>query len=211
MTLPHDWSIALPPTNATGPNACPTCSACTGYRPGGFAWYRKVFTLPMAGAAGNPADEYSVDFNGSFGFTTVYLNGAQVGTKELSGYTHDYGFTGFRVEPAGRHRPGPAERERSERDRRERLQYARRAFYKGSGLYGDVSFLETKPVHIARYGVFVTTPNLAITDKAASPYGNAQVQTQVINQGTSSTRSRSATRSSTPRGSRSPARSPPCR
>ena len=58
-------------------------------------------------------------------------------------------------------------------------------FYKGSGLYGDVWLMETRPVHIARYGVFVTTPNLAATDKAATPYGNAQVKTQVVNESAS--------------------------
>ena len=185
VTLPQDWSIELPPTNSTGANACATCTSSTAWRPGGFAWYRKTFSLPMTGAPATAGDVYSVDFNGSFGLTTVYLNGAQVGTRELSGYTHDYGFTGFRVDlPVG---TGPGQPGKLDPNGPNVLAVnvsntPDSHYYKGSGLYGDVWFTESKPVHIPRYGVFVTTPDLETTSAGANPYGNVQVQTQVTNE-----------------------------
>ena len=37
LALPHDWSIEAQPS--------PTLNACTGYFPGGIAWYTKHFTI----------------------------------------------------------------------------------------------------------------------------------------------------------------------
>ncbi len=192
VTLPQDWSVTLAPTNsAVGSNPrCASCNQATAWLPGGFAWYRKVFTVSGSpapgvtslGLAGKAGDVYSIDFGGSFGFTTVYLNGVQVGTRELSGFTHDYGFGGFRVNlPVG---TGPGQLNPSGQNvlAVNVSNQPDSHFYKGSGLYGDVYFLETPPVHIARYGVFVQTPNLASTYNSASPHGDAQVQTQVVNQ-----------------------------
>jgi hypothetical protein len=187
LTLPQDWSVQLPPTNsAAGSNPrCPTCSGFTAWLPGGFAWYRKVFTLPMAGAPAKAGDVYSVDFDGSFGLTTVYLNGAQVGARTVSGTTHNFGFTGFRVDLPVGSGPGKLHPNGQNVLAVNVSNTPDSHFYKGSGLYGDVWIMETRPVHIARYGVFVTTPNLAATDKAATPYGNAQVKTQVVNESAS--------------------------
>lgn len=43
LDLPHDWSVEG--------QASPTLASCTGYYPGGIAWYRKHFVL----AANDPA------------------------------------------------------------------------------------------------------------------------------------------------------------
>ena len=83
MTLPHDWSIAQPPQPETRANA-------TGYFPGGLGWYRKTFTLPawMAGK------QISIDFDGVFDNSYVYLNGHLLGN-------HPYGYTGYSYDITG--------------------------------------------------------------------------------------------------------------
>ena len=67
VTLPHDWAIEQQPT--------PTERNATGYFPGGLGWYRKSFTLPpsMAGK------RLSVDFDGAYMNSYVYLNGELLG------------------------------------------------------------------------------------------------------------------------------------
>src|SRR5512135_2698419 len=151
LTLPKDWSVDLPPTNsAVGSNPrCPTCSGGTGWLPGGFAWYRKVFTLPMAGVPARPGDVYSIDFEGSFGQTTVYLNGAQVGPRRVNGVTHNYGFTPIHVDLPVGDGPGPLHPNGQNVLAVNVSHTPDSHFYKGSGLYGNVWFLETRPVHIA--------------------------------------------------------------
>ena len=71
LDVPHDWSIELDPT--TGPGTGTT--ADTGFLQGGLGWYRKTFTLPKS-AAGK---RISVEFDGVYMDSIVYLNGRQVG------------------------------------------------------------------------------------------------------------------------------------
>ena len=49
LDLPHDWSVEG--------QASPTLASCTGYYPGGIAWYRKHFVL----AANDPALGQALD------------------------------------------------------------------------------------------------------------------------------------------------------
>ena len=76
LTLPHDWSITQAPD--------PSQSNATGFFPGGLGWYRKTFTLP-ASMAGK---RISLDFDGVFENSYVYLNGQLLGN-------HPYGYTGY--------------------------------------------------------------------------------------------------------------------
>jgi len=81
-----DWSIAeLPRPDPTNPNA-----NATGYLPGGLGWYRKTFRLP-ASMAGK---QISIDFDGVFDNSYVYLNGHLLGN-------HPYGYTGYSYDISG--------------------------------------------------------------------------------------------------------------
>ena len=70
------WSITQLPR--------PDQTNATGYFPGGLGWYRKTFTLP----AWMKHKRISVDFDGVFDNSYVYLNGHLVGN-------HPYGYTGY--------------------------------------------------------------------------------------------------------------------
>jgi beta-galactosidase len=155
VDLPHDWSIEQDPTPAGGTNSG------TGFLPGGTGWYRKSFTLPH-GAAGK---QVSLEFDGVYMDSSVYVNG------ELAA-THPYGYTGFPVELTSRVHPGMnvvAVRVNN------RLPSSR--WYSGSGIYRNVHLVVTDPVHVARLGVFVTTPT--VQETIGDGYADVHVQTKV--------------------------------
>jgi beta-galactosidase len=158
LTLPHDWSITLNPQ--------PDQSNATGFFPGGLGWYRKTFTLPtwMAGK------RISVDFDGVFENSYVYVNGQLVGN-------HPYGYTGYsyditRLVHTDGHTPNVIAVVVQNLEPSSR-------WYSGSGITRHVHLTVVDPVHIARWGTFVTTPNLAGT--IASGYANVHVSTDLAN------------------------------
>ncbi len=156
VTLPHDWSITQLPQ--------PDQTNATGFFPGGLGWYRKTFTLPawMAGK------QISIDFDGVFDNSYVYLNGHLLGN-------HPYGYTGYSYDITGLAHTGG--------HRRNVLavvvqnQEPSSRWYSGSGITRHVHLTVVDPVHIARWGTFVTTPNLANTIKAG--YADVHVATQL--------------------------------
>src|SRR4051794_3621734 len=155
VRLPHDWSIELDPTPTGGTNSG------TGFLPGGTGWYRKTFTLPR-GAAGK---RLSLEFDGVYMDSSVYVNG------ELAA-SHPYGYTGFAVDLTSRVHAGT-----NVVAVRVNNQLPSSRWYSGSGIYRNVHLVVTNPVHVARHGVFVTTPGLEQTIR--SGYANVHVDTRV--------------------------------
>ena len=144
VDAPHDWSIELSPVEAS------YTESFNGFLPGGLAWYRKTFTLPswMAGK------KISVEFDGVYMNSNVYLNGQFLGN-------HPYAYTGFNydltpVVHADGKTPNVIAVQASN-------QIPSSRWYSGSGIYRNVHIVVTDPVHIARHGTFVTTPGAAAT------------------------------------------------
>jgi beta-galactosidase len=161
VPVPHDWSIELTPTAAGG------TTGGTGYLPGGLGWYRNAFVLPR-----HFADRrISVEFDGVYMDARVYCNGTLVGK-------HPYGYTGFAFDLTpllhtdGRRANVLAVRVRN------RLPSSR--WYSGSGIYRHVRLVVTDPVHVARWGTYVTTPDLAAT--AEHGRATVRVETSVVNE-----------------------------
>ena len=99
VDLPHDWSIELDPTTGTAR------TSGTGYLPG------RPGLVPQdvhAARAPTPARQISVEFDGVYMDSVVYLNGMLVGN-------HPYGYTGFAVDL----RRTPQDRRPPERARRQ--------------------------------------------------------------------------------------------
>ena len=158
VTLPHDWSITQLPS--------PTQTNATGYFPGGLGWYRKTFTLP----ASMKGKDISIDFDGVFDNSYVYLNGHLLGN-------HPYGYTGYSYDITGLahtdgHTPNVLAVVVQNQEPSSR-------WYSGSGITRHVHLTVVDPVHIARWGTFVTTPDLATTIK--QHYANVHVATQIAN------------------------------
>jgi beta-galactosidase len=158
VNLPHDWSIErLPTTENT--------TSGIGYFQGGLGWYRKTFTLPRA----LTGKRISLEFDGVYMDSDVYFNG-QLLTN------HPYGYTGFNVDlTALAHTDGHTPNVVAVKVRN---QVPSSRWYSGSGIYRNVHLIVTNPVHVARHGVFVTTPNLATTYRQG--FANVHAQTDVV-------------------------------
>ena len=162
LDVPHDWSIELDPVDNGS-----TVSG-NGFLPGGLGWYRKTFVLPPA----MTGKQISVEFDGVYMNSSVYINGQLLGQ-------HPYAYTGFSYDLTGKvHTDGITPNVIAVQASN---QIPSSRWYSGSGIYRNVRLIVTGPVHIARHGTFVTTPDLSST--AGSGYGNVQVQTSVQNDG----------------------------
>jgi beta-galactosidase len=138
VTLPHDWSIEQAPNekNLSGSGG--------GYFPAGIGWYRKTFTAPPSWKG----KQVSVEFDGVASNATVYLNGRKLGI-------HPYEYTSFRFDlthDLDFSRPNVLAVRVDDS-----LQPSSR-WYSGSGIYRHVHVVVTGPLHVAPWGVFVSTP-----------------------------------------------------
>jgi beta-galactosidase len=158
LDLPHDWSVHLAPVNAS------YVQSYNGFLPGGLGWYRKTFTLPswMAGK------RISVEFDGVYSNSYVYANGQLLGN-------HPYAYTGFSYDLTGLVHTDGATPNVIAVQATNQIPSSR--WYSGSGIYRNVRIVVTSPVHVARHGTFITTPDLSAT--VASGYGSVQVSTAV--------------------------------
>jgi beta-galactosidase len=146
VDLPHDWSIELPrskdnPTGASG-----------GYAREGVGWYRKHFDVPREWAG----RRVRVEFEGVYRDAEVWLNGRAVGV-------HPYGYTTFSLDLTPLLKPGETN---VLAVRVSNTPHGHTRWYSGSGLYRHVWLLTAPPVHVAPWGLSVTTPD--VTGKVAS-------------------------------------------
>lgn len=151
VDLPHDWSIAdLPGEDGPaqiGPFSKESPGATsTGYVLGGTAWYRKHFSLGREDAGKTAV----LRFDGVYMEAEVWVNGKKAGE-------HRYGYTPFwfditpLLNPVGEENVVAVKVYNTGRNSR---------WYSGSGIYRNVHLILTKPLHIAVWGVFVTTPSV---------------------------------------------------
>ncbi|MQY34151.1 Beta-galactosidase [Streptomyces sp. RB17] len=157
VAVPHDWSIEQTPTTDHG------TTSGTGFLPGGLGWYRLAFTLPPAYAG----RRISVEFDGVYMDSYVYCNGTQAGR-------HPYGYTGFALDLTGLvHTDGSTPNLLAVKVQN---QLPSSRWYSGSGIYREARLVITEPVHVARWGTYVTTPEVS----AAS--ARVRVATAVVNE-----------------------------
>ncbi|HEX6432127.1 MAG TPA: glycoside hydrolase family 2 TIM barrel-domain containing protein, partial [Niastella sp.] len=162
LDLPHDWSIEgkINPKNPTG-NA-------GGYFPAGIGWYRKSFKVPTAWKHRNVA----VYFEGVYMNSEVFINGRSLGV-------YPYGYSSFSYDLSPYLEFG---KENVIAVRVNNAQQINSRWYSGSGIYRHVWMTVTDRVHVAHWGVAITTP--AITSKKAT----VQVKTLVKNEMSSTQR-----------------------
>ncbi|MER6093258.1 glycoside hydrolase family 2 TIM barrel-domain containing protein [Streptomyces bluensis] len=142
VAVPHDWSIEQSPTTEFG------TTSGTGFLPGGLGWYRLSFTLPPALAG----KRVSVEFDGVYMDSYVYCNGTEVGR-------HPYGYTGFALDLTDLlHTDGTTPNVIAVKVQN-RLPSSR--WYSGSGIHRTARLVVTDPVHVQRWGTYVTTEELS--------------------------------------------------
>ena len=139
VRLPHDWAISGPCEPQGDPH--------TGKLPWrGEGWYRKSFALPAADAG----QRVYLDFDGVMAMPTVYVNGQKAG-----GW--DYGYMSFRVDATDFVKAGQRNVVAVHVDTRQHNS----RWYPGAGIYRKVQLVVNEPVHVAQWGTFVTTPQVA--------------------------------------------------
>ena len=141
LDLPHDWSIEGTPDkdNPMGTDG--------GYFPSGTGWYRKSFTVP----ASWKAKQVSIYFEGVYMNSEVFINGKSLGV-------HPYGYTSFSYDLTP-YLKLQAKNIISVRVDNSKQRNSR--WYSGSGIYRHVWLVVASPMHVAQWGVTITTPEIS--------------------------------------------------
>lgn len=140
LDVPHDWSIegSWAKDNPSG--------IAGGFAPIGIGWYRKSFRVPPEWKG----QRVFLEFDGVFNRADVWVNGQKVGHNEN-------GYFGFECDLTPWIRLG---RDNVIAVRADNLKQASR-WYTGSGIYRHVWLTVTDPLHVARHGSYVTTPEIS--------------------------------------------------
>jgi beta-galactosidase len=146
VDVPHDWSIEGPyereaPSGRGG-----------GYLPSGVSWYRRPFALPAA----EKGRRVAIELDGVMADARVWVNGRHLGHRP-NGYVS----VRYDVTDAARYGDGDAGGNVLVIRTDTTLQPASR-WYTGQGVYRHVRLVTTDPVHVAPYGVYVTTPETSV-------------------------------------------------
>lgn len=157
LDLPHDWSIEAEfsernPAGASG-----------GALPGGIGWYRKSFVM----APNDGGRLVSVEFDGVYRNSEVWINGHSLGTRP-------YGYSSFSYELTPYLHFGGTPNVIAVRVDNSKQPNSR--WYSGSGIYRHTRLVTTNRVHVDHWGTYVTTPE--VTARSA----RVHVQTMLRNQ-----------------------------
>lgn len=154
VDLPHDWSVKAPMRA--------DLASCTGYLPGGVAWYRKTLRVPPADAG----QKVFVYFEGVYNRSEVYLNGHLLGKRPNGYVSFYYDATPYLL-------PG------QDNVLAVRVDHSRSAdsrWYTGSGIYRNVFLVRSGPVHLAPWGLFARAAD--VQDSAARLQIDAEIQNE---------------------------------
>lgn len=141
LDLPHDWSIELDRV----PEAPSTASG--GFFPMGRAWYSKTIDAPEEWRG----KSITVEFEGVYMNAEVWLNHNFLGR-------HPYGYTSFTCDLTPFMIIGQPNSLRVMVDNAAQMNSR---WYSGSGIYRPVWLWISEPIHIAHWGMFITTPQVS--------------------------------------------------
>jgi len=169
LDLPHDWSMEdLETADATGDriisgpfDSKAAGSNNSGYTTGGTAWYRKHFTLP----ASDTGKVVYINFDGVYMNADFWINGHHLGTQP-------YGYTAVWFDLSKHLFFGDKENIIAVQVKNEGVNSR---WYSGSGIYRQVWLNITNRIHIAPWGIYVTTPQVD------SRQANINVRTTISN------------------------------
>ena len=132
VNVPHDWSVKG--------QLSPTLASCTGYLPGGIAWYRKSISIPQS----KSGEKVYLYFEGVYNRSEVFINGHSLGKRPNGYISFAYDATPYIKYGA----------ENVISVRVDHSQSADSRWYSGSGIYRNVWLVYANPIHIAQWGVY---------------------------------------------------------
>ena len=140
VRLPHDWSIDGPlDENAPG-------GASNGFFPDGVGWYRKTFRIPES----MRGQKIFLEFDGIYERAQLWLNGVRVGEQ-------DYGYSSFGIDVTPHLNVGGVNVLAVKVDNSNQPNCR---WYSGAGIYRHTRLVAVSPLHIPRWGTYVTTPSV---------------------------------------------------
>lgn len=153
VDVPHDFSIEGEKVKSS--------SDAQAYLEGGLGYYRKRFTVP-ASMSGNKT--ISLDFEGVYQNSVVYLNGEKIGS-------YPSGYTGFALDITKKVKYG----EENVLVVKVQNMSPSGRWYTGSGIIRPVHLLIDNQAHFNRNGITLTTPTLE-DDYTASKTGALNIE-----------------------------------
>jgi beta-galactosidase len=140
LQLPHDWSIegAFDKDSKT--------KQAQGFLPAGKGWYRKTFTVP----ASFKSKTISVEFDGIFKNSEVFINGHSLGIRPNGYISFSYDLSAFLNFGQPNIIAVKVDNDAQPNSR----------WYTGSGIYRNVRLVIAEKLHVAEWGTFVTTPEI---------------------------------------------------
>lgn len=160
VNLPHDWLVETEPVNDRTLGSQP---GGNGFHPAGIGFYRKEFDIPEE----ERGRRISIEFDGIFRCSTVWVNGHLMGHHE-SGYTPSF----YDVSEVLRY---GAEGKNVILVKVDCTEYEG-WWYEGSGIYRHTWIVFTDPLHVGRFGTFVTTPEVT------SASAKVSIETTICNE-----------------------------
>ena len=141
LDLPHDWAVELP-FDKNGNITHGYKAIGRNFPAASVGWYRKTFKIP----ASDRGRHITLDFDGVFRDSQVWINGFYLG-REASGYnSFGYDITAY-LNYGGDNTIAV----------RVDATLEEGWFYEGAGIYRHVWLTKTAPLHVAKWGTFVTS------------------------------------------------------
>lgn len=154
VNLPHDWTVKQ--------NASLALASCTGYLPGGIAWYRKEVSIPVQEKGNN----VYIFFEGVYNNSEVFINGKWVGKRPNGYISFMYELTPY-IKWGEKNSIAVRVDHSNDADSR---------WYTGSGIYRDVYLVYANPIHINLWGV---TYRAEIENDAATILVNTTLESSI--------------------------------
>jgi beta-galactosidase len=143
LDLPHDWSIegSFDLNNPTGGDGA--------FLPAGIGWYRKTFHVPATWSD----KKVSIYFEGVYMNSEVFINGKSLGIYPYGYSSFSYDLTPFLN----------IDQTNTLAVRVDNSQQKNCRWYSGSGIYRHTWLVVNDQVHVAQWGVSVTTPEVSVS------------------------------------------------
>ncbi len=138
IDVPHDWAI-LDTFSKDNPTGRPG-----GFASGGIGWYRKSFTLDKK----DKNSKVFIEFDGVYENSEVWINGNYLGKRPFGYISFGYDLTPY-LDFKG---------ENLLAVRVDNSKQPSARWYTGCGIYRHVWLIKTNKLHVARHGLYATTP-----------------------------------------------------
>jgi beta-galactosidase len=139
VDLPHDWAVEQS-FHARASTSHGSLAVGRNFPESSVGWYRKLIRIPAA----DKGRRISLEFDGVYRNSTVWVNGHYIGTEPSGSSSFRYDITDY-LNVGGDNLVAV----------RVNATVEEGWFYEGAGIYRHVWLTKTAPLHVAQWGTFV--------------------------------------------------------